>query len=151
LVPETGTPQTLGTVRVHVEKTTANVIDAAAAGAADGLKLALNVGAMLLAFIALIALVNAPLAWLGGITGLEAALGRQVTLSTLLGYVLAPLAWVIGVPWEDADTVGGLIGTKVVLNEFVAYVQMGEILRGEVDGVSLTPQGALIATYALCG
>ena len=151
LVPETGTPQTLGTVRVHVEKTTANIIDAAAAGAADGLKLALNVGAMLLAFIALIALVNAPLAWLGGITGLEAALGREVTLSTLLGYLLAPLAWVIGVPWQDAGTVGGLIGTKVVLNEFVAYVQMGEILRGEVDGVSLTPQGTLIATYALCG
>ena len=151
LVPETGEPQTLGQVRVHVEKTTANIIDAAAAGAADGLKLALNVGAMLLAFIALIALVNAPLAWLGEVTGLEAALGRPTTLSTLLGYLLAPLAWVIGVPWQDAGTVGGLIGTKVVLNEFVAYVQMGEILRGEVAGVSLTPQGALIATYALCG
>jgi len=151
LVPETGAPQTLGTVRVHVEKTTANVIDAAAAGAADGLKLALNVGAMLLAFIALIALINAPLSWLGEITGLEQALGKPTTLSTLLGYLLAPLAWVIGVPWQDAGTVGGLIGTKVVLNEFVAYVQMGEILRGGVEGVSLTPQGTLIATYALCG
>ncbi|WP_027072827.1 nucleoside transporter C-terminal domain-containing protein [Luteimonas sp. J29] len=151
LVPETGTPQTLGTVRVHVEKTTANVIDAAAAGAADGLKLALNVGAMLLAFIALIALINAPLSWLGEITGLEQALGKPTTLSTLLGYLLAPLAWVIGVPWQDAGTVGGLIGTKVVLNEFVAYVQMGDILQGRVEGVSLTSQGALIATYALCG
>jgi len=151
LVPETGTPQTLGTVRVHVEKTIANVIGAAAAGAADGLKLALNVGVMLLAFIALIALINAPLSWLGEITGLEQALGKPTTLSTLLGYLLAPLAWVIGVPWQDAGTVGGLIGTKVVLNEFVAYVQMGDILQGRVEGVSLTSQGALIATYALCG
>ncbi|WP_202844222.1 NupC/NupG family nucleoside CNT transporter [Luteimonas saliphila] len=151
LVPETGEPQTLGSVRVNVEKTTTNVIDAAAAGAADGLRLALNVGAMLLAFIALIALINAPLAWLGEITGLQALLGKPTTLSTLLGYLLAPLAWLIGVPWEDAGTVGGLIGTKVVLNEFVAYVQLGEILRGNVAGVTLTPQGTLIATYALCG
>ena len=151
LVPETREPLTLGTVRMDVEKTTTNVIDAAAAGASDGLKLALNVGAMLLAFIALIALLNAPLIWLGEVTGLEAALGRPTDLSSLLGYLLSPLAWAIGVPWQDANTVGGLIGTKVVLNEFVAYVQLGEILRGGVEGVSLTPQGTLIATYALCG
>jgi concentrative nucleoside transporter, CNT family len=85
LVPETQTPLTLGEVRVNVEKTTTNVIDAAAAGAADGLKLALNVGAMLLAFIALIALVNAPLAWLGEVTGLEALLGRRTDLAGMLG------------------------------------------------------------------
>ncbi|MEZ0472757.1 NupC/NupG family nucleoside CNT transporter [Luteimonas salinilitoris] len=151
LVPETQEPLTLGSVRVNVEKTTANVIDAAAAGAADGLRLALNVGAMLLAFIALIALLNAPLVWLGELTGLQEALGRPTDLSALLGWVLSPLAWLIGVPWQDAATVGGLIGTKVVLNEFVAYVQLGEILRGNVEGVSLTPQGTLIATYALCG
>ncbi|WP_394001231.1 NupC/NupG family nucleoside CNT transporter [Luteimonas sp. WGS1318] len=151
LVPETATPQTLGAVRVNVEKTTANVIDAAAAGAADGLKLALNVGAMLLAFIALIALLNAPLVWLGELTGLQAVLGRPTDLSALLGWTLAPLAWLIGVPWEDAATVGGLIGTKVVLNEFVAYVQLGEILQGNVPGTTIGPQGALIATYALCG
>lgn len=151
LVPETQEPLTRGTVRVEVEKTTANVIDAAAAGAADGLKLALNVGAMLLAFIALIALINWPLTWLGEITGLQAAMGRPTDLSTLLGYLLAPLAWIIGVPWHDAGTVGGLIGTKVVLNEFVAYVQLGEILRGNVEGVTLSTQGTLIATYALCG
>ena len=151
LVPETREPLTLGTVRMDVEKTTTNVIDAAAAGAGDGLKLALNVGAMLLAFIALIALLNAPLVWLGEVTGLEAALGRPTDLSSLLGYLLSPLAWAIGVPWQDANTVGGLIGTKVVLNEFVAYVQLGEILRGGVEGVTLTDQGRLIATYALCG
>ncbi|NZA25289.1 NupC/NupG family nucleoside CNT transporter [Luteimonas sp. SJ-92] len=151
LVPETREPLTLGSVRVEVEKTTANVIDAAAAGAADGLRLALNVGAMLLAFIALIALLNWPLVWLGEATGLQDALGRPTDLSALLGWALSPLAWLIGVPWQDAATVGSLIGTKVVLNEFVAYVQLGEILRGNVEGVSLTPQGTLIATYALCG
>ncbi|MEG3191328.1 NupC/NupG family nucleoside CNT transporter [Lysobacter sp. D1-1-M9] len=151
LVPETREPLTLGSVRMDVEKTTTNVIDAAAAGAADGLKLALNVGAMLLAFIALIALVNAPLIWLGEVTGLESVFGRPTDLSALLGYVLSPLAWAIGVPWQDAATVGGLIGTKVVLNEFVAYMQLGEIVRGGVDGVGLTDQGRLIATYALCG
>jgi concentrative nucleoside transporter, CNT family len=151
LVPETQTPLTLGEVRVNVEKTTTNIIDAAAAGAADGLRLALNVGAMLLAFIALIALVNAPLAWLGEVTGLETLLGRRTDLAGMLGLLLAPVAFMIGVPWEDATTVGGLIGTKVVLNEFVAYVQLGEILRGNVAGVALSEHGTLIATYALCG
>ncbi len=151
LVPETEQPLTMGAVRIEVEKTAANVIDAAASGAADGLKLALNVGAMLLAFIALIAMLNAPLVWLGEITGLQEVMGRPTDMSALLGVLLAPLAWVIGVPWQDAPTVGGLIGTKVVLNEFVAYVQLGEITRGNVEGVSLTTQGTLIATYALCG
>src|SRR5690606_11578232 len=151
LVPETEQPLTMGAVRIEVEKTAANVIDAAASGAADGLKLALNVGAMLLAFIALIAMLNWPLVWLGEVTGLQELLGRPTDMSALLGVVLSPLAWIIGVPWQDAPTVGGLIGTKVVLNEFVAYVQLGEITRGNVEGVSLTAQGTLIATYALCG
>ena len=151
LVPETEQPLTMGSVRIEVEKTSANVIDAAASGAADGLTLALNVGAMLLAFIALIALLNAPLVWVGEVTGLQEVIGRPTDMSALLGVLLAPLAWIIGVPWQDAPTIGGLIGTKVVLNEFVAYVQLGEILRGNVEGTSLTPQGALIATYALCG
>lgn len=151
LKPETETPLTRGSVAIEVEKTTANVIDAAASGAADGLKLALNVGAMLLAFIALIALLNAPLVWLGEATGLQEVMGRPTDLSALLGVLLSPLAWVIGVPWQDAHTIGGLIGTKLVLNEFVAYVQLGEIIRGNVEGVSLTPQGTVIATYALCG
>jgi CNT family concentrative nucleoside transporter len=151
LLPETGTPLTMGSVRIEVEKTTANTIDAAASGAADGLRLALNVGAMLLAFVALIALVNAPLTWLGEITGLAELLGRPTDLASLLGLVLAPVAWLIGVPWADASTVGGLIGTKVVLNEFVAYLSLGEIVQGRVEGVTLSPQATLIATYALCG
>ncbi len=151
LAPEVDEPLTRGTVKMEVEKTTANVIDAAAAGAGDGLRLALNVGAMLLAFIALIALLNAPLTWLGDVTGLSAAIGKPTDLATILGYVLSPIAWLIGVPWDDATIVGGLIGTKVVLNEFVAYVNLSDILAGKTAGVALSKQGALVATYALCG
>jgi CNT family concentrative nucleoside transporter len=151
LIPETGTPLTRGTVKMEVEKTTSNVIDAAAAGAGDGLRLALNIGAMLLAFIALIALVNAPLTWVGDVTGLAAAIGRPTNLSTIFGYVLAPIAWVIGTPWADATTVGSLIGQKVVINEFVAYSELAQIVKGQVPGMSLSAEGRLIATYALCG
>jgi CNT family concentrative nucleoside transporter len=151
LVPETGEPLTRGTVKIEVEKTTANVVDAAAAGAGDGWRLALNIGAMLLAFIALIALLNWPLTWLGEVTGIAAALGKPTDLATLFGYLLAPLAWVIGTPWQDAQLVGSLIGQKIVINEFVAYLQLGDIVNGKVDGVALTEQGRLIATYALCG
>lgn len=145
LCPETGEPLTRGQVRVAVEKNTANVIDAAAAGASDGLRLALNVGAMLLAFIALIALIDWPLGKLGEVTGLSAWLGRELGMATILGYILAPIAWLIGVPWADAVSVGGLIGTKVVLNEFVAYSQLSDVAAG------LSDKSVLIATYALCG
>ncbi|RIA20047.1 CNT family concentrative nucleoside transporter [Stenotrophomonas sp. AG209] len=151
LIPETGTPLTRGTVKMEVEKTSSNIIDAAAAGAGDGLKLALNIGAMLLAFIALIALLNAPLTWIGDVTGLAAAIGKPTNLSTIFGYVLAPIAWVIGTPWADATTVGSLIGQKVVINEFVAYTELSQIVNGQVVGVSLSEEGRLIATYALCG
>ncbi|WP_295380754.1 NupC/NupG family nucleoside CNT transporter [uncultured Stenotrophomonas sp.] len=151
LIPETGTPLTRGTVKMEVEKTSSNIIDAAAAGAGDGLKLALNIGAMLLAFIALIALLNAPLTWIGEVTGLAAQIGKPTNLSTIFGYVLAPIAWVIGTPWADATTVGSLIGQKVVINEFVAYTELSQIVNGQVAGVSLSDEGRLIATYALCG
>jgi len=151
LIPETGTPLTRGTVKMEVEKTSSNIIDAAAAGAGDGLRLALNIGAMLLAFIALIALLNWPLTWFGEVTGLAAAIGKPTDLATIFGYVLAPIAWVIGVPWQDATTVGSLIGQKVVINEFVAYLQLAGIVNGQTPGVTLTDEGRLIATYALCG
>ncbi|PJK12673.1 NupC/NupG family nucleoside CNT transporter [Lysobacteraceae bacterium NML120232] len=152
LMPETEHSDTMGKVEVKVERTTSNVIDAAAAGASDGLKLALNVGAMLLAFTALIALLNAPLIWLGEVTGLAEALGQPTSLANLLGKLLAPLAWVIGVPWQDAAAVGSLIGTKVVINEFLAYQTLSQINAGQVPGVApLTAQGQLVATYALCG
>jgi len=121
------------------------VIEAAANGAADGWRLALNVGAMLLAFVALIAMIDYPLNWIGEFSGFESATGRALSLSTILGFALAPLAWVIGVPWQDAVTVGGLIGEKVVTNEFVAYAHLKEIQE------TLSPKALLISTYALCG
>jgi CNT family concentrative nucleoside transporter len=145
LKPETAESLTRGEVRLHVEKTATNVIEAAANGAGDGWRLALNVGAMLLAFIALIAMIDWPLNWIGEISGFEAATGHVLSLSTILGFVLAPMAWVIGVPWQDAVTVGGLIGEKVVTNEFVAYAHLTEIQEG------LSPKAVLISTYALCG
>ncbi len=151
LIPETGEPLTRGTVKMEIEKTASNIIDAAAGGAADGLRLALNIAAMLLAFIALIALLNWPLTWIGEVTGLQQALGKPTDMALILGYLLAPLAWVIGVPWQDATIVGSLIGQKIVINEFVAYMQLSEIIKTGVDGVMLTDQGKLIATYALCG
>ena len=154
LVPETQEPLTRGTVKIEVEKTTANIIDAAATGAGDGLKLAMNVGAMLLAFIALIALVNGPVQWIGTLGGehslnawLSALNGHDVKLSleTIFGWVLSPVAWLIGVPWQDATLVGSFIGEKVVINEFVAYADLAKHLD------QLLPQSRLIATYALCG
>ena len=158
LIPETQEPLTRGTVKMEVERTTSNVIDAAANGAGDGLKLALNVGAMLLSFIALIALLNAPIEWLGTHawgpsassslnSWISHALGRNIQLSmqTIFGWVLAPVAWLIGVPWHDAPLVGSFIGEKVVINEFVAYTDMSRHLG------QMLPQSRLIATYALCG
>jgi CNT family concentrative nucleoside transporter len=145
LKPETEESLTRGDVRIKVEKTATNVIEAAASGAADGVRLALNVGGMLLAFLALLALINYPLNWIGSVTGLENVLGQPLSLSLIMGYVLSPLAWVIGVPWQDAVTVGGLLGEKVVANEFVAYTHLNEIQH------TLTPRALLISTYALCG
>ncbi|MFA7542535.1 MAG: nucleoside transporter C-terminal domain-containing protein [Lysobacterales bacterium] len=145
LMPETQEPLTRGKVRIEVEKTTVNVIDAAAGGAGEGMRLALNIGAMLLAFIALIAMINAPLTWLGEVTGLADLIGQPTNLAALLGYLLSPIAWVIGVPWQDAVTIGGLIGQKIVINEFVAYLDLARIQD------TLTDKGRLIATYALCG
>jgi CNT family concentrative nucleoside transporter len=145
LRPEVEESLTAGEIKLHVEKTATNVIEAAANGAADGWRLALNVGAMLLAFIALIAMIDYPLGWIGGLIDFEGMTGLELSLSTVLGFLLSPLAWVIGVPWEDAITVGGLIGAKVVTNEFVAYAALTEIQD------TMSPHAVLISTYALCG
>lgn len=145
LMPETQESLTMGQVRLAVEKTANNAIEAAANGAADGWRLAMNVGAMLLAFLALIAMLNWPLQQIGEVTGLNAYLPRPLDLSLVLGYALAPLAWIIGVPVADVVTVGGLIGQKVVANEFVAYVELGKIQD------QLSDKARLISTYALCG
>lgn len=141
LVPETGQPETRGTVKIDIEKTSRNLIDAAANGAGDGLTLALNVGAMLIAFLALIALVNSLLGWGAGLFGAE------LTLQQLLGWALSPLAWLIGVPWADATKFGALIGIKVVANEFVAYEQ----LAGSIGEELLSAKTIVMATFALCG
>ena len=143
LFPESERPETSGSVRVNVEKTDVNVIEAAASGTATGLQLALNVGAMLLAFIALIALLNYLVAAVGGLIGLP-----QLSLEYILGIVLAPLAWLMGVPWADAGTVGSLVGVKVVFNEFIAYLQLAQVME---SAAALSRRGALIATYALLG
>lgn len=145
LRPETEESLTKGTVHLEVEKTATNVIEAAANGAADGVKLALNVGGMLLAFIALISMINFPLAWLGQVTGIEALIDQPLSLSVILGYLLSPLAWIIGIPWSEAVLVGGLIGEKIVINEFVAYLHLGQIKD------TLSQHSILISTYALCG
>ncbi|MEZ4417420.1 MAG: nucleoside transporter C-terminal domain-containing protein [Gemmatimonadota bacterium] len=143
MLPEKGHPETAGALGVTVERPDVNVIEAAARGASEGLFLALNVGAMLLAFVALVAMLNGLLAWAGGWLGLQG-----LTLELLLGYVLAPLAWIMGVPWSDAVTVGGLMGVKTVLNEFVAYLQLADLLGREA---AMEPRSALIAIYALSG
>lgn len=145
LIPEAKGAVRSKTLSIENETHAANVIEAAATGASEGMRLALNVGAMLLAFIALIALLDAPIAWLGDVTGLSEQLGRELNLSTLFGFVFAPIAWLIGVPWSDAMDVGSLLGTKVVLNEFVAYAQLTDMKD------SLQPKSLLIATFALCG
>ncbi|WP_376695745.1 NupC/NupG family nucleoside CNT transporter [Wenzhouxiangella sp. EGI_FJ10305] len=145
LLPETQESETAGTVRTAIDRPHTNLIEAAAGGAGEGLKLALNVGAMLLAFLALIALVNGPLGWLGEISGLEALVGQPIELALILGWVCAPLAILAGVPIDEAVAVGGLIGQKIVANEFVAYVALTEMQS------ELSERAVLISTYALCG
>jgi len=145
LRPETEESLTKGSIHLEVEKTATNVIEAAANGAADGVKLSLNVGGMLLAFFALITMVNYPLEWIGEITGISELIGQTLSLSIILGFILSPLAWIIGIPWSEAAIVGGLIGEKIVINEFVAYLHLGEIKH------TLSEHSVLISTYALCG
>lgn len=140
LIPETERSLTHGEINVELPRTTTNLIDAAAFGAGEGLKLALNVGAMLLAFIALIALVNGVLMGLGGLVGFDA-----LNLELIFGYLFAPLAFMLGVPWSDILIVGNLLAQKLVLNEFVAYLG----LTAYWD--DLSERSIVIATYALCG
>lgn len=152
IYPETEEPLTKGSVKVNVQKNASNVIEAAASGAGDGLQLALNVGAMLLAFIALIALINYLLEGLGGLLGVNEALmqqyGKPLNLQLLLGLVLQTVAYAIGVPSGEALNFGALIGTKVVLNEFVAYLDMSTMIA---EGKLMTEKGISMATFALCG
>jgi CNT family concentrative nucleoside transporter len=142
--PETEKSQTAVQVDVPVERIHANAIDAAAAGAMDGLKLALNVAAMLIAFLGLLAFINALLGWMGKAIGLP-----QLSLEWILSYLMAPLAWLMGVPWSDCFQVGILLGKKTIFNEFIAYLDLKELLDGQ--GPMISERAKIIATYALCG
>src|SRR5271154_3315803 len=133
LVPEVEVPATAGGVKIEVERPGVNIIDAAARGAGDGLGLALNIAAMLIAFLALIALVN-------GFLGLF-----HTSMQQILGYVFSPVAWLLGVKFQDCQSIGNLLGTRLVLNEFIAFQQLGP-MKSQLD-----PRSFTIATYALCG
>ncbi|MGE5126068.1 MAG: NupC/NupG family nucleoside CNT transporter [Betaproteobacteria bacterium] len=142
--PETEQPLSRDALHVAVERTDANVVEAAASGAGVGVQLAINVGAMLMAFIGLVAMLNFGIGWLGTLLGMQG-----LTLQTILGTALRPLAWVMGVPWADTAYVGGLMGLKTVLNEFVAYAQFARDLSAGV--LPISPKTAVITTYALLG
>jgi CNT family concentrative nucleoside transporter len=141
-IPETEQPETAGRVEIRVEKPGVNLIDAAARGAGEGLQLALNIAGMLIAFLALIAMANGILGWVHGLPGLG---WFPASLEQLFGVLFAPVAWLLGVSWRDAAAIGNLLGTRLVLNEFVAFMQLGP-LRGQLE-----PRSFVIATYALCG
>jgi len=140
LWPETESPVTMGTVKMRVEKTSANFIDATASGATQGMTLVLNISAMLIAFVALIAMLNGFLGWVGHFWG-----NPEFSLQTVFGWVLAPLAILLGAPREDAAVVGNLIANKTVINEFFAFSMMKDVVG------QLSEKGKLIATFALCG
>src|SRR5215472_1813874 len=140
LVPETEQPLTAGTVQMPAMEKESNILGAIARGTIDGLHLALNVAAMLITFLALLALVNAMMGW-----GHNHVAWFPANLQTVFGWIFAPVAWLIGVPWRDAAAIGNLLGTRMVLNEFVAFAQLGTMKA------SLDPRTFTIATFALCG
>ncbi len=142
MIPETETPQTAGGADQTIAIQTRNVIDAAAEGALFGLRLAAYVGGLLLAFYAFIAMANDIFGWTGGLVGIE-----NLTLQAALGWLLAPLAFAMGIPGQDAATVGGLLGLKTILNEFVAYQE----LQNAAAAGLLSPRSVVISSYALCG
>ncbi len=139
IVPEKEISQTKGIVKIIIHKQDSNVLDAACRGASEGLKLALNVGAMLIAFIAIVYLIN----W--GFSVFPEVGGTPLTLERILGWCCAPMAWIMGVEWKEANIIGMIIGKKIVLNEFVAYVNLIELKN------SISNRSFIIATYALCG
>lgn len=145
LIPETGKPKTLGTVKLEYHENATNVFEAAANGASTGIQLAFNVAAMLVAFMSLLAMVN------GGFHVVFGYFGHPtVGLETVLGWLLSPLAWIMGVPWKDCSIIGQLIGEKTVLNEFVAYVHMSQWSAANL-AAPMERRSFMIGIHALCG
>lgn len=154
--PETEISLTKGKVKIEVQPTSANGIDAAATGASEGMKLALNVAAMLIAFLGLLALINGILQGLGSVFGMP-----SLSLEGILGYLFAPIAWLMGIPMADCLQVGSLLGKKIVLNEFIAYLDLKKLIensqqlaqgKGVENTVStISERAIIISTYALCG
>lgn len=150
MIPETEQSMTRGHVELSVDEKHVNVVDAATKGALDGMKLTLNVVAMLIAFLALVALVDAVLGLIGEWVGALFGYNWHWSLAALFGYVFAPFAFLLGIPWSDCFYAGELLGKKMVLNEFIAYAQMMEWSQPD-SGVVLSERSTLILTYALCG
>lgn len=152
LQPEVDVPETLGVSDQEMPRTTTNIIEAVSVGTSDGLQLALNVGAMLIAFLALIATVNYGLencsGWLLTQLGYP---GKAITLTSLLGTVFSPLAWLIGIEWKECNAAGELLGLKLVATEFAAYRQLGSLMAMPPETCPLSQRSAVILTYALCG
>lgn len=142
MFPETEVSPTQGEVTVTVEKTSTNGIDALTTGALEGLRLALNIGALIIAFLAVLAALNAVIGFIGGLFGFPA-----LSLETILAFLLAPVAWLMGVPWVDCQAVGTLLGKKTILNEFIAYLDLQQLIEQE----AISQRAIVIATYALCG
>ena len=142
MVPETETPETAHAGSARVERAAVNAIDAAARGAVEGMRLAATVGAMLVAFVALVAMANDAIAGLGGLVGRP-----ELRLETILGLPFVPLVWLMGIPWADAVELGGVLGVKTVLNEFLAYQGLRELM----DAGAVAPRSAVIVSYAICG
>lgn len=146
MIPETEVSETAGeNVELSTEQIDANVIDAAARGAGEGLTLALNVAAMLLAFIAIIAMINGIIGFVGAKLGMP-----NLSLEMVFGWLFSPLAFLMGVPWEDATKIGALLGEKTMINEFVAYSHLAQMVKPD-SGIVLSEKSEIIATYALCG
>ena len=138
--PETARSETTGKIEIEAKSNYTNALDAITTGALDGLKLALNVGAMLIAFLGLLALVNGVLGWMGGQLGLP-----QLSMEWILSYLMFPFAWLMGIPLADCSQVGILLGKKVILNEFIAYLDLQKMIP------TLSERTTIIMTYALCG
>lgn len=154
LQPEIDEPETLGGVKIDIEDKSVNVLEAIANGTVGGLQLALNVGAMLLVFMALIALVNLIFGWVGAQFGYVSGEGESLkyvwTIEGLLGWVFQPVAWLLGIDWSECRNAGQLLGLKMATNEFVAYLRLSEWARPD-DVVELSDRARKIMTFALCG